>query len=297
MKTFDITWKHMRRSPYQALAAILTMFLTFFMGGIFFLTTVTSIVILHYFESKPQITVFFSDVATEKDTKSLQLTLEETGKTASIKYISKEDALALYKEQNKNDPLLLEMVTADILPASLEVSPTDPTHLPELADVIKKASGVEEVIYQKDVVDALLSWTNAIRVAGGILAGLMVVDAILITMTVISMKIALKKEEVEILKLVGASSWYIQFPFILEGGLYGSIGAFIASVIILGLLAWQRPLILGFLGIIPQINTLLINPLSEITLLSAGGFFALLIVCGFLLGSIGSLVALGRYLK
>jgi cell division transport system permease protein len=291
------TWTHVRRSPYQALAAILTMFLTFLLGGVFFLATITSVLVLQFFESKPQITVFFTDKATADDAKTLEHTLDSTGKVASMNYVSKDDALKIYQQQNKSDPLLLEMVTADILPASLEVSAKDPTYLSELDPLIQKAQGVEEVVFQKDVVDTLLSWTNAIRLVGGSLAILLAIDSLLIIMTVISMKIALKREEIEILKLVGASPWYIRMPFIMEGGLYGASGAFMAWAIVTGMVIWLRPMAVSFLGMIPAIQVVLGSLTAAPFLLTSAGFMGAMLLVGFFLGSVGSLVALGRYLK
>jgi len=296
-KNTNSIWTHMRRSPYQTLAAILTMFLTFLLGGVFALTTGTSLAILRYFEGKPQLTVFFMEKAGKPEADALKITLDGTGKVASTKFVSKEDALAIYKEQNKNDPLLLEMVTADILPASLEVTATEPRFLSELEPIIKKADGVEEVIFQKDVVDALLSWTNAIRIIGGTLAGLLAFDSLLIIMTVIGLKIAMKKEEIEILKLIGASQWYIRKPFILEGGIYGIVGSFFAWLIITIILLIFRPALLSFLGAIPVIHTLLVNPVSSTTLIALFGLLVVLCTTGFLLGAIGSLITLARYIK
>ncbi|RPJ04866.1 MAG: ABC transporter permease, partial [Spirochaetaceae bacterium] len=241
MQILHSTWNHMRRSPYQTLAAVVTMFVTMLLAGFFFLASAGSSLTLGYFESKPQITVFFTDTATSADAESLKKTLDGTGKVSSMKYVSKDDALVIYKEQNKNDPLLLEMVTADILPASLEVSAKDPTFLHELEPVIKATAGVEEVVFQKDVVDTLLAWTNAVRWVGGILVGLFAINSILIVMTVIGMKIALKREEIEILNLVGASPWYIRLPFIVEGGIYGLAGAFVSWIIISILLIALQP--------------------------------------------------------
>jgi len=296
-KNTNSIWTHMRRSPYQTLAAILTMFLTFLLGGVFALTTGMSLSILRYFEGKPQLTVFFMEKAGKPEADVLKITLEGTGKVASTKFVSKDDALAIYKEQNKNDPLLLEMVTADILPASLEVTAIDPRFLSELEPVIKEADGVEEVIFQKDVVDALLSWTNAIRIIGGTLAGLLAIDSLLIIMTVIGLKIAMKKEEIEILKLIGATQWYIRKPFVIEGGIYGVVGAFFAWLMMTILLLVFRSSLLSFLGAIPVIHTLLINPLSSVFLISAGAFLGVLGITGFLLGAIGSLITLNRYIK
>lgn len=297
MTFINDTWTHIRRSPYQSFAATVTMFLTMFLVGLFFLITAGSTMILRYFESKPQITVFFTDKATAADANTLKTTLQATGKVASMKYVSKDQALAIYRDQNKNDPLLLQMVTADILPASLEVSAVDPNYLKDLAPVIQKAQGVEEVVFQKDVVDALLRWTNAIRWVGGILVVIFSVNAILIVMTVIGMKIALKKEEIEILQLVGASPWYIRFPFILEGGLYGFVGSFFSWIILVGLLIWQQPAVAGFLGMIPFIHAVFVTISSWTFVGAMAAFLGLLAFVGFLLGAVGSLVALGRYLR
>lgn len=301
MRTLKTAWKHIRRSPYQAMAATLAMFLTFLLTGFFFLTSVTSAVILQYFEGKPQITVFFRDEATQEDANALTATLQATGKTASVRYVTKEEALATYKTLFQNDPLLLEMVTADILPASLEVSATSPEYLNDLAQAIVGYDGegnsIEEVVYQKDVVDALISWSNAIKVIGAVLAGLLAVDALLIVMTVIGMKIALRRDEIEILKLVGASSWYIRLPFLWEGALYGVWGATASWAVLMGVIVWMRPLLLSFLEAIPVFVTFLANPTSTIFLAGAAVLLGILLVTGFLLGIIGSAVSVGRYLK
>jgi cell division transport system permease protein len=291
------TWKHIRRSPYQSLAAVITMFLTFLLGGFVVLTTSASAFVLQYFESKPQITVFFSDKAGKPEIDALQKTLEETKMTASITYVSKEQALEIYREQNKKDPLLLEMVTADILPASLEISAINPNNLKDLEPIIRKSETVEDVVYQKDVVDSLIAWTNAIRLIGGLLAGLLAFDSLLIVMTVISMKIALKKEEIDILKLVGASQWYIKAPFIIEGAIYGCSGAGFAALVLSILVISLRGYILSFLGVVPFISGLLASPVQSAFILFIAGFFAMITTGGLLLGALGSLVSIGRYLK
>ena len=283
------------------MAAIVAMFLTFLLSGIFFLTTVTSAVVLNYFEGKPQVTVFFTDDATSEDATRLTSTLENTGNASTVVYVTKEEALATYQTLFQNDPLLLEMVTADILPASLEVSATSPEYLDDLAGVItsyeSESDIIEEVVYQKDVVDALISWSNAIRIVGGALAAILAVDALLIVMTVIGMKIALRRDEIEILKLVGASSWYIRFPFLWEGAIYGLAGATIAWGVIMGVILWIRPVLLSFLEAIPMFVIVLSNPTGATFLGLSGAFLGVLIATGFFLGILGSSVSVGRYLK
>src|SRR3989344_7159096 len=111
--------KYMRRSPYQSVSAALIMTLTFFAISAFAFLTILSVRLIDYLESRPQLTVFFTDSATMDQINSLKKELESSGKTISVRYVSKEEALKIYRQQNKNDPLLLDLVTADVLPASL----------------------------------------------------------------------------------------------------------------------------------------------------------------------------------
>ncbi|MFZ5535526.1 MAG: cell division protein FtsX [Patescibacteria group bacterium] len=288
---------HIRRSPYQAMAATLTMFLTFLVGGVFFLATMASVSILSYFEGKPQVTVFFTAKAGEAEAEKLKTKLEATNQVAGTHFVSKEDALAIYRQQNQNDPLLLEMVTADILPASLEVSAKDPQYLSQIASVIEGSEGVDEVVFQRDVVDSLLSWTNAIRLVGGVLALLLVADSLLIIGTVIAMKIALKRDEIEILTLVGASPWAIRAPFVVEGGLYGLFGAGAASIILSVLITWFRPYLYSFLNSIPAMKELLASATGTPFLIAVSVFVAGNLLIGFMLGALGSAISIRRYLK
>lgn len=224
MGAYTTAKKHIRRSPYQAFSAVVIMFLTLLLSGMFSLVIATSALVLRHFESKPQITVFFTDDVDARNVQQLIDDLSSSEKTAQVTYVSKEEALAIYQEQNQDDPLLLEMVTADILPASLEVSATDPKDLASLEEIVRDVDGVEEVVYQKDIVDQLIAWTNAIRLIGSVLVVLLSVVSIFTIMTIVSLKIALKKDEIEILTLVGASPWYVRYPFLIEGGMYGVIG-------------------------------------------------------------------------
>ena len=297
MRVFSTSWKYIRRSPYQAISAILTMYLTILMGGFFLSGSVASALVLNYFERKPQIVVFLKDKTDKNEADSLSNTIRSTGKVSDIKYISKDEALSIYKEQYKEDPLLVEMVTADILPSSLEISANDPKYLLELEEIINKSGAVENVIYQKDVVDALLMWTNAIRITGMVLAGLLAIDSFLVIIMVIGMKIALRKDEVEILKLVGASPWYIRFPFIIEGALYGLSGSTLAFITLISLLLIYRQQILTFLSVIPEIYLVLSNPGSTMFFIFAAVFYGILAGFGILLGIIGSLASVGRYLR
>lgn len=294
-------WKRLRRTPYQALAAVTMMFITLFVMAVIFILIAGSSAILTYFESKPQLTVFFKNEKEKSSIDELSEKLKSTGKVASMTYTSKEQALAIYKEQNKNDPLLLEMVTADILPSSLDVAATSPKFLSELADLINKESGIDEVVFQKDLVDSLISWTTLMRKIGLIFIGFLTLSTFFILLTSIGMKIAMKKEEIEILKLVGATSWYIKRPFITEGIIYGITGAVFSWLTITFLLAYFHSFLASFLKgistlaiVITRNFTVHIWPLNlpfQLILL------ILLVIIGLTIGFLGSFFATSHYMK
>ncbi|OGK54396.1 hypothetical protein A3B56_01740 [Candidatus Roizmanbacteria bacterium RIFCSPLOWO2_01_FULL_45_11] len=278
--------KHIRRSPYQALAAVMTMTLTFYIAAVFFLTALGLQVILKSFERQPQITVFFSDIKTEEEVKTLDDRLKQTGKVERTVYVSKEEALKIYHEQNKDDPLLLEMVTADILPASLEIVPKRPEYLEEFASILSSEPGVEDVIYQKDIVDKLLMWVKAARLAGISLVSVLGMVSVLVLLTVIGMKIALREKEIAILRLLGATSWYIRWPFLFEGGIYGLLSAVAAWGATYLTVLYTEPFIRSFLSGGPQLSA----PPEFMVLVLAG-----MVAGGLVLSIIGSFLALIRY--
>ncbi len=282
------TWTHIRRSPYQASAAIGIMFLTFFLASVTVLVAAGSQMLLQYFETRPQVTAFFKDDVKADEIEILKQKLTQTGKVNSTKFVSKEEALAIYREQNKNDPLLLEMVTANILPASLEVSTTDINFLGEIAQTLRDESVVEEVIFQEEVVKSLKNWTDTLREIGLVLIGFLVFISTLIVLIIVSMKVALRKEEVEILRLIGATNWYIRAPFIFEGIFYGMVGAILGWGAAFLLLLYATPFLVNFLAGIPLL------PVPIVFMLIILGIELL---AGIFIGSFGSFLAVKRYLK
>ncbi len=280
--------KNIRRAPYQALTASMVMFLTFLVLSIFILLAAGSQKILQYYESKPQAIAFFKDATTVDDVKTIENALSQTGKVTSLRYISKEEALQIYKDRNKNNPILLELVTANILPTSLEISTANPDDLAPIADVIKKEPIIDEVVYPEDVVASLSKAARLVRIVGGATTSFLIAFASLVILMVIGFKIRLRRTEIETMKLLGASSWFIRLPFLVEGITYGLIGALSAWLLTYALAWYFIPFVQGNFG---DIALLPISPIFMLILLSIE------IVVAFLIGGIGSMAALRRYLK
>lgn len=288
MKAWSSTWKYMRRTPYQALAAVFIMTQTFFVISLFTFVIYGSERIISYFEAQPQVTAFFKDEATQEEINSLGEDLQQSGKVSELKFVSKAQALEIYKEQNKSDPLLTDLVTEGILPASFEISAIDITDLSTISDVLKKAPIVDQVLYPQDIVANVIRWTDALRKLGLVIIFVLALDSIFLMIIIIGIKISQKKEEIEIMRLLSATNWYIRWPFMLEGIFYGIIGACLGWLLATGAMFYALPMLRDFFGSIPVLTA---SPMYLFALL---GFE---IIIAILIGIFSSFLAVLRYLK
>lgn len=244
----------LRRTPYQSLAIFLVLFFTLFLTLALLVSLSFLNGLLNYIETRPQVTVYFQNQTSQNDIFKVRDQLMESGKVLSVKYVSKEEAFKIYKEFTKDNPLLSEMISAEILPASLEIFAQKPAYLPEVAEFLKKQGGVDEVQFQKDIFNRLLTLTAILRkVALSLFVYLLLMSTIVLS-TIILFKIAMKKDEIELLKLLGASNFYIKKPFLGEAIFYGFFTAIIAFGILAGILFYFNPFLASYLRGIPQLS-------------------------------------------
>lgn len=288
MRVFTYTGKNIRRTPYQALAASMIMFLTFLTLLLFLIIAIGSQAILQYYESKPQAIAFFKDNTTQVDIDAIKGALNQTGKVTGLRYVSKEEALQIYRDKNADNPTLLELVTANILPSSLEISTVTPGDLKAVAEILQKEPVVEEVVVPEDVIQTLTKATGIIRWVGGVSVGFLIAFSLLVILMIIGFKIRIKRNEIEIMRLLGASTWFIRAPFIWEGISYAAFGAFAAWIASYAIIWYFAPFIQPSLK---EINLFPISPILMIELLGVALLFAVMI------GFIGSFSAVRRYLK
>lgn len=276
------------RNPFHTIAAIVVMFLVLFAASFFSLVLLGSSVVLTYFESKPQVTAFLTDDVSTTEIENIKNELLKTNGVSDIKYISKDEALKIYKEQHKDEPLLTEFVTAEILPSSIEVSSSDLNKLPAIAELLKNERGVDEVVFAKDIIDTLNQWIITLRNIGVVSGLFLVIVAILTILIVISLNISLHKDEIEIMALVGASPSYIRTPFILEGAIYGIIAALLALIATVLTLGYLSPFLKEIFVGIPLFPL----PLSLYFYLTLAE-----VALGIILGAIGATIATRKYLQ
>lgn len=280
--------KRVRRNPYNALGAILVMYLTFFVGGIFILVSLASTVIIHYYETRPNITGFLKDDTTTTQIESLKSNVQKIASVTKVKYVSKDDALQIYKERNKNEPALLEFVTSDILPSSVEISSNNITDFEKIASTLKNEPQVAKVVYYQEIINTLIKVTSTVRIVGLAIITFLLLTSVTVTLVVIGLNISLHKEEIEIMKLVGATKSYVRTPFLMEGIFYGFVSAILAVLSLAIAYPFISPLLEKAFSPIPLFPT---GPLVFLYILAAEMFL------GFLIGSIGAWIATSKYLE
>ena len=290
----------LRRAPYQTLSAFLVLFFTLFLSIILFISVSFLHGTLSYLETRPQVTAYFQTTTPEADIFKVRDELNQSGKVLSIRYISQSEAFKIYREMNKDNPLLLEMVTSDILPSSLEIYATKPTFLPEIAEFLGRQGGIDEVQFQKDILDRLLTLTGIVRQGSLIFFLYLFGMSVVVLTTTTLFKIALKKEEIELLRLIGATNSYIRRPYIIEGLLMGAAASTVSFLIIMAVILYANPFLTSYLRGIPSLSVNMIFfdfavwPLNPIFFAAT---YALSLAFGSGIAIISSYLATNKYLK
>lgn len=293
--------RSVRRTPYQSFASFLILLFTLFMALFFFNLVSYFNGVLTYFETKPQVTGFFQSNTSEGDILRVKRDLEQSGQVKEVRYTSKNEALKDYRELNKDNPLLLEMVSADILPPSLEVFATKPENLSQIATFLKKQPGIDEVYYQENLVNNLLKLTNTLRQISIVVIAIILIITIVVLMTTTAFKIATKKDELELLQLLGASKFYIRKPFLQEGMFFGWFSATVAYILYYAMFFFYYPVIKSYMGSIAnipffglsQMNIYVWPPNLPYFVLT----YILAVLFGMTIGMVGNYLATSKYIK
>jgi cell division transport system permease protein len=294
---FGETFLSFKRNFLMGFTAITTVAITLFIVGVFSVLIFDVQSILNSIENQVEIAVYLQDNISNDLKGYLEKEIKSWPEVESINYVSKEQALEKFKVQNEGSDILKE-IQGNPLPASFEIKLADPQKVEQVAlrFVAKDGNsidGVDEVIYGKSYVKKLFS----ITAVTGTIALLIIVILILATMVLIYNTIRLsiyaRRKEIEVMKLVGATNWYVRAPFLFEGFFEGFLGAGIAVVLLY--LLNKFLLIKGETAIVEtmHIKNLAILGSSNIIIFAYVG----IIVVGGLIGILSSGFALRRYLK
>jgi len=246
-----------RRAPFQALAAVSVLGVTFFVATVLAILVYSSNQVLNYFTTRPQVIAFLKDEASLEEIDVLRAKIQGDERVREVNFVSKEQALEIYKEATADNPLLAELVDPSIFPASLEFSVSDLEFADQVIEEVKQDEIVESVgftasIGSEDslggVVERLKTVTKYIRLGGLVIMAVLGVTSFLVLMVVVGMRIASRRHEIEILGLIGATRAFISSPVLIESVVYGFLGAFFGWLAALILILYLTPSVLKYFG-------------------------------------------------
>jgi cell division transport system permease protein len=240
-------------------------------------------------EKQIEVVVYLEDGHPEKTIREIADRISKWDAVDKVEYISKEKAISLLKDDLGDEGKLFEFVDSNPLPASLEIKVRDASMIDKVVDDVKKEAGVwiEEVSYGRELSEKLFTLTNMVRKAGTLLVLLSLLASIVIVISTIKLTVYAREDEIEIMRLVGATDWFIRLPFLLEGILVGLAGSLLAVGILVftsGLFATELAAVVPFAG----------------QIIKAHGVFEMawkLSVIGTIIGALGSLVAVRKLLR
>ncbi len=242
-----LSYLNLRRRPYQNLAIFFSLLVSYTLISFFVLVLVGSNQLLNYFSSQPQITAFIKKGIPQSQVNQLIINLQKTGVIKSIRYISSAEALKIYQKIS-NNPMLTDVISDDILPASLEISTYQPSQLEVVYKQLETTDIIDDIIYQRNLVHIISKWTKNIRIIGLTLILFFLFQTFITVWIVTGFKISGLRESIQIMRLLGASRRYVESIFILENTLLGSLAGLLSSLIVLFITRRSEDLILSFLG-------------------------------------------------
>jgi cell division transport system permease protein len=281
-------WQGFWRNAAMSLAATATMTLMLLLLSGFWIIQAGFLASLSYVEAKVGVVADLEDGTTNLEIQDLETRLKAMPQVTSVEYVSKDEALKRYREERakQGQTDLTPYLAENPLPASLEVKLDKPESYRTIADFLNAEPIVHgPVVNIEDTTDRLISITSFLRTFGVLL--LAVIGAIVLFIVINTIRLAVlgRAEEIEVMRLVGASDAFIRWPFVFEGALVGLLGAVITLGVLLGAAEPLSQFMVGFFSILP-INVGSIS--RDVTMLVVGS--------GMGLGIVGAWVSVRTYL-
>ncbi len=284
----------MRRNAVPSFAAVATVLVTVLVLGVFIPMVQATTGAANEVRGRVIADVYLHTEATRPDIDRVRTLIEGTPHVEKVQFVSKEQAL---QDQKKRNPEAYELLGSNPLPDTFRVTPDNPDNItairdslaplaPSGADRVPVDKSIEEVRNREDDTKKILTATRVVKFAMAGLAALLAIASMLLIGNTIRLSLYSRRREVEVMKLVGATDWFIRWPFVLEGILLGAVGGVAA---------------IGLLGVI---KVALVDPLrSDFALIAApqtinfGVLVVVLLGASVLVSALGSGLSLRRFLR
>ena len=282
------TFRSLRRNNWMSFASIGTVAVSLFVLGVFLLLVLNMNRLASSLESQVQISVYLADGLSESARKDIASDIEALQGIEEIRYVPKEEAKERLAKRLGDQKYLLDALgEKNPLPDSFEVVLKSPDLVETAAAAITRMDGVEQAKYGQDVIEHLFAITRLIRIFGLALMVLLAGATLFIISNTIRLTVFARRKEVAIMKYVGATDWFIRWPFLLEGMVLGFVGGVLAALALQSFYAAMASKIyetLAFFPLLPQ------SPYMYYV-------SAAILLSGMGIGALGSTISLKRFLK
>jgi cell division transport system permease protein len=280
--------KSLRHNGLMSIASITTVALSLLILGTFLMMVLNLNHLASELESKVEISVYLKDSLDDRATREVGTRITQLTGVTEVTFVSKDEALVKFKQRlGEQQSLLSALGDSNPLPNAFEVKVDQPAQVKPVAQAISQLNGVENAKFGQEVVEKLFQLTQMIRIFGLILIIFLAFAALFIISNTIRITVFARRREIGIMKYVGATDWFIRWPFLLEGIILGFGGALIAVLFLAqsyNMLTDKVVQSMAFLPLIPRYPFV-----TEISLF--------LLVAGTVIGALGSTISLRRFLK
>ena len=277
-----------RRNGLMSMASLMTVALSLLILGIFTIMVLNLNNMASVLESQVQVTVYLQDSLKEAEIREVGTRITKLPGVTRVNFIDKVEAMSRFKQRlGAQQGLLAELGEANPLPNAFEVKVDRPERVKPVALAIAQLKGIEAARYGQEVVEQLFNLTRMVRIFGSVLIIFLGLAALFIIVNTIRLTVFARRREIGIMKYVGATDWFIRWPFIIEGVLLGSLGAAISSLLLTQLYGMVTGQVYGTLAFLPLL------PLYPML----GYVNIFLLLAGVAIGALGSIISVKKFLK
>lgn len=280
--------KSIKRNITVSFAAMLTVLVTFFVLGTFTLVGLNFNKTIEDVADKIEIKVYLQDDIKLVNQREVEIKLAEQEGVKAVTYESKDEAFTKLKKDLEGNSGMLEGYSLENNPlaSSYIVTLEDASYAGDVSKAVEDMTGVESITNQQELIEKISNVVDFVQILGVVLFFVFIGVSIFLIMNTIKLAVYSRRREVGIMKFVGATDWFIRWPFVIEGMIIGAVGSLLATVILYFIYR-------GIFGFIAS-NLLIANlvPVSFVLTTLLGGF----LLGGILVGAIGSIAALRKFL-
>ena len=247
-------FKSLKRNKTISIASVITVFITFIVLGVFTLVAENANLAIAGVEDKIEIQVFLNKDIKLIDQREIQVKLNEQEGVQEVTYESQEQAYNNFKETTSEGMLKGYTLENNPFPASYIVKISDVDKISNIIEQVEGLEGVESIENQQELINTMSGVVRGVRLVGVILFAILVAVSIFLIMNTTKLTVYSRRKEVGIMKFVGATDWFIRWPFIIEGMVIGCIGALLSIIAIFGLYKWIVGMIISKLIIVHLVS-------------------------------------------